>query len=126
MNLAKTVYWIATGIMCAIFAFSAFNYFTQYDLISGFFQNLGFPTWLIYPLAIAKILGIVAILTRWSSLLSEWAYAGFFFDALLAFVSHQIAQDGASMFSVVALVSLVVSRYLQVKVFPNTSGTQAI
>ena len=35
----------------------------QYDLIKGFFETLGFPTWLVYPLAIAKILGVIAILT---------------------------------------------------------------
>ena len=126
MNATKLIYWIATGIMCGIFAFSAFNYFAQYDLISGFFQNLGFPTWLIYPLAVAKILGIIAILSRRSTLLKEWAYAGFFFDALLAFCAHQIAQDGAWLFSGVVLVALVISRYLDSKVFAKTSGTQTL
>lgn len=115
--MQKAIYWIATGIMCAIFLFSAFNYFTQYDMIAGFFEHLGFPIWLIYPMAIAKILGVVAILSRISPLLKEWAYAGFFFDAALALTAHQIAQDGASLFAIVALLSLIVSRFMEGKVF---------
>ena len=124
MKSSKVVYWIATVIMCGIFTFSAFNYFAQHQMISGFFQNLGFPTWLIYPLAVAKILGIIAILSRRSPLLKEWAYAGFFFDALLAFSAHQIAQDGAWMFAAVAIIAIIVSRYMEPRVFANTSGTQ--
>jgi len=106
----KTIYWIATAIMCLVFLFSAYNYFFNYEMIAGFFEQFGFPTWLIFPLAIAKVLGVIAVLTDVSNFLKEWAYAGFFFDAALALVAHQIAGGGA-MFSIIALIAIVVSRY---------------
>ncbi len=112
MQLKKTIYWGATGIMCAVFAFSAFNYFLNYPMIRQFFESLGFPGWLIYPLAVLKILGLVAILSNLSAWLREWAYAGFFFDAALALAAHQIAGDGQGMFAIIALTTTLLSRAL--------------
>ena len=106
--------------MCLIFLFSAYNYFTKYDIMSGYFVKLGYPTYLVYPLAVAKILGVIAVLSRKSMMLKEWAYAGFFFDALLAFTAHKVAQDGAEMFATIALVSLVISRFMEPRVFGAT------
>jgi hypothetical protein len=97
--------------MCAIFAFSAFMYFTQHELVTTFFDELGFPDWIIYPLAVAKILGIIAILTNKIPLLKEWAYAGFFFDAILATVAHVNAGHGWLGMSLFAIVLVMVSRY---------------
>ena len=48
------------------------------------FTQLGYPAYLIYPFATAKLLGLVAIWTKKSETLKEWAYAGFTFDFLLA------------------------------------------
>lgn len=83
------------------------------------FEGFGFPAWLVIPLAILKVLGIVAILTKKSKLLMEWAYAGFFFDAILAFASHYIAQDGGYLFSIIAIVGIVISRFMLPKAFPK-------
>lgn len=77
-NLVKIGYWVATGIMCAIFIFSATMYFTKYEMVKGFFEELGYPSYLVLPLAIAKILAVVAIISNKSKILKEWAYAGFF------------------------------------------------
>lgn len=112
-NLPKILYWVSTGLMCLTFLFSAFNYIFNYDMMAGFYEGFGFPTWLIYPMAVAKILGVVAILTRFSSLLKEWAYAGFFFDAVLGLAAHRIADDGAWMMAAAAIVFVVVSRYYE-------------
>jgi hypothetical protein len=54
------------------------NVHLNYDKISEYFPKLGFPSWLVAPLAAAKILGIIAVLSNKSKLLTEWAYAGFF------------------------------------------------
>ena len=43
--------------------------FVDYEIVSATFTRLGIPTYLVYPLAIAKLLGIVAILTRKSEFL---------------------------------------------------------
>lgn len=97
--------------MCAVFLFSAGMYFSQYDMVQGFFEHLNYPTYLIYPLAVAKILGVVAVLSNKSKVLKEWAYAGFFFDAALATAAHAAAGDDILM-SAMALVVTLISRVL--------------
>lgn len=110
MDFNKIIYWIATVMMCATFAMSAVMYFTNTEMVKGFFTSLGYPTYLVIPLAIAKVLGIIAVLTKQSKMLTEWAYAGFFFDAVLAFVAHSVNQDGGELGSMVAIIVVVVSR----------------
>ena len=116
MDTIKIIYWTSTMIMIAIFAFSAGMYFSNYEMVSGFFESLGYPTYLVYPLAIAKILGIIAILSKKSKVLKEWAYAGFFFDAVLATWAHQQAGDGLGL-SAIAIVVILVSRWYDSKLF---------
>ena len=118
MNIEKIIYWIATGIMCAIFAFSAGMYFTNLEGVKSYFDGvMGFPSWVVIPLAIAKVLGIIAILSKKSQMLKEWAYAGFFFDAVLATGAHHAAGHGLLGLSMVALVATVVSRFMDGRVY---------
>ncbi|MFT6960484.1 MAG: hypothetical protein ACJAWV_000181 [Flammeovirgaceae bacterium] len=72
---------------------------------------------MIYPLATFKVLGVVAVLTRAVDWLKEWAYAGFFFNFLLAFGAHFMAGDGEFGGALVALVLLIVSYSAQKKAF---------
>ncbi len=81
----------------------------KYDMVKGFFEALGYPTYIIYPLAVAKVLGVVAVLYKRVRVLTEWAYAGFFFDAVLATAAHFAMGDGIGL-SVLALVAVLVSR----------------
>lgn len=110
MKTNKIVFWIATGLLSAMMLMSSiYMYIINHDTVAPVFENLGFPTWIIYPLAIAKILGVIAITTRKSEKLKEWAYAGFFFDFVLAAGAHLAIGDGEHWASVVALVLLIVS-----------------
>ncbi|WP_394973847.1 DoxX family protein [uncultured Croceitalea sp.] len=117
MKKNKLIYWIATGLMSAIFLFSASMYLLNYERVSGFFVNLGFPTWLIYPLAILKILGIVALLSKKYTFLKELAYAGFLFDAILALVAHLMVSDGEQMGAILAIIFITVSWIYDRKIF---------
>lgn len=92
--------------------FSVFNYFTNYDMIVGFFEHFVYPTYLIYPLAVAKILGLLAIWGNFSTWLKEWAYAGFFFDTLLAFFAHYITDGNVYLFAFLALIATLVSYFM--------------
>ena len=117
MNKYKIIYWVSTIIFCLIMLFSASMYFTKYEMVKGFFQSMNYPTYIVYPLAIAKLLGILAILTKKIPLLKEWAYAGFFFNTLLALCAHTVAKDGGYMMALVALIMIVISRFYEGKVF---------
>jgi len=118
MNFEKIIYWMATGIMTFIFLFSAYNYFFNYEMIAGFYDKLGFPRWIIYPSGTLKILALVAIYSNLSSVLKEWAYAGLFFVAVLAFTAHYMAGGGGE-FAGVAIVAVLVSRFFNGRLFPR-------
>ncbi|MBS2213724.1 DoxX family protein [Carboxylicivirga mesophila] len=105
----KIIYWIATGLLTVMMLMSAGMYIFNHEAITEAFITLGYPTYIIYPLAVAKILGLIAILTNASRLLKEWAYAGFFFDFVLAAAAHISVKDGEEMGALIALALLLVS-----------------
>lgn len=117
MKRNKIIYWIATVLLTLQMLFSAGMYIFNNQQIREAFTTLGFPTFIIYPLAFAKLLGILVILTRKNPTLVEWAYAGFFFNFLLALGAHLNASDGQFPGAVAALVFLLVSYTYQKKVF---------
>lgn len=117
MKTNKTIYWISTGLMCALFIMSAMMYIFDYPKAEGFFISLGFPTWLIYPLATLKILAVITILIKKFIFLKELAYAGFLFDAILAFFAHTIISDGESMTAIIALVFIITSWVFDRKIY---------
>lgn len=109
MNINKIVYFVATILLTALMLFSASMYIFNHETIVKAFTHLGYPTYIIYPLAVAKILGLIAIWSDFSKALKEWAYAGFFYDFLLAWSAHYFAGDGAVGFALPAIIILVVS-----------------
>lgn len=111
----KIIYWVSTGLLCLLMFGSAMMYFFMYD--PNVFVDLGYPPYLIYPLAVAKLLGITAILTRRSELLKEWAYAGFFYDVCLALAAHIAVQDGEYIPAALGLVFVITSRAYEGTVF---------
>ncbi len=119
MKRNKIIYWVTTGLLCLLFFASAMMYIFNYPRAEGFFISLGFPTWLIYPLAILKLLGVAAILTKKSNFIKELAYAGFLFDAILALAAHLIVSDGEFPGAVLAITLLTVSWIYDRKMFGN-------
>ena len=113
----KIIYWVATGLLSVMMVLSASMYVFDNGMVSTTFANLGYPTYVIYPLAMAKILGVIAILTKKSNWLKEWAYAGFFFDFVLALLAHIQINDGEFGGAAIALVLLCVSYFYDKKVF---------
>ncbi len=113
MNLQKIAYYSATGILTVIMCFSVYNYLVHYEVIVGYFERYQYPSYLVYPLAVAKILGLIAIWGNFSKSLKEWAYAGFFFDITLAIAAHLIAKDGGQGFAIVAFIALMSSYFLE-------------
>ncbi|WP_452225365.1 DoxX family protein [Lacinutrix chionoecetis] len=117
MKTQKIIYWIATGLLCAMMLYSASMYFTKPEMVKGFFENFNYPAYLVYPLATLKILGVIMILWRKSSWLTEWAYAGFFFDVVLAFFAHYFAKDDVT-FTLFGLILILTSYFFGKTVRP--------
>ena len=107
----KIIYLIATGLISLLMLFSAGMYIFNYEMVSETFIKLGYPTYIIYPLAVAKILGLITIWIVKSKTLKEWAYAGFFFDFVLAFFAHYMIDDGEHLPSLFAIILLLISYF---------------
>ena len=116
MKTQKIIYWIATALLSLLVLFSAGMYFFNHAEIANVFTSLGFPTYIIYPLATLKILGLIVILGNIGGNLKEWAYAGFFFNFVLAFFAHLMVGDGEQFGALMALVFLLASYFLGKKV----------
>jgi hypothetical protein len=109
MNLPKLIYWISSVLLSMLLLFSVFMYFFKHEDVEIIFELLGYPTYLIYPLAILKLLAVVAIISSKSRFLKNLAYAGVFYDFSLAFIAHIAKADGAGFLAFLGILLLAVS-----------------
>ena len=113
----KIAYWIVTVLLCLMMLGSAGMYLVNHAEVVKIFGELHYPPYIIYPLATAKILGVITILTRKSPTLTEWAYAGFFFDLILAASAHYFANVPSPLLAIIGIVLLFASYFLGKKVY---------
>lgn len=117
MKLQRIIYWITTGLFCALILFSAAMYLFKTEDIRAAFEGFGHPSYVVIPLAILKILGVLMILWRGIPWLTEWAYAGFFFNVVLATLAHHYTGDTITQ-TLVALILLILSYFFGKEVRP--------
>jgi len=115
MTAKKIAYYAATGLLSVMMLMSAGTMLLMNHIAAEGFVKLGYPTYITYYLGVAKVLGLVAIWSNYSATLKEWAYAGFFFNFLLAFSAHINAGDGEWGGAAVALALLLISYFTQAK-----------
>jgi DoxX-like protein len=70
---------------------------------------VGYPQQLRIILGIAKLLGAITLLVPGFAKPKEWAYAGFTFAWISAFVAHYLAKDGPIAFVPLILLLLAIS-----------------
>ncbi len=109
MKTKKIIYYVSTGLLTVLLLFSAGMYLFNHDEIAGMFTNFGYPTYIIYPYAVAKIFGLIAIWFVGIEKMKEWAYAGFFFAFVFAIFAHIMVGDGEQMGAIIAMILLVIS-----------------
>ncbi|MFK7811380.1 MAG: DoxX family protein [Maribacter sp.] len=118
MKIRKMLYYTATAVLTLVMLFSVQMYLRNPEVIADYFESVNYPRYLVYPLATAKVLGLIAIWGNFSKWLKEWAYAGFFFDITLAFTAHLVANDGGEAFAIIAFIALLSSYFLGKTVRP--------
>lgn len=114
-NKNKLVFKISTALLSLLMLLSASFYIFNNDEVSTTFINLGFPTFIIYPLAVLKIIGVIFLWFGKGSFLREWAYAGFMFNFILALTAHLNVGDGDFPGATIALVLLIISYFFDKK-----------
>ncbi|RLD27947.1 MAG: DoxX family protein [Bacteroidetes bacterium] len=113
----KHIYWTTTILLFSMLIVTGILYFVYYETLVMYFNRYGYPTYIIYPLAIAKILGSIVILYNKNQFLKELAYAGFFFNFILAFFAHYMVSE-FDPFPSISLVLLLISYFTGKKVRP--------
>ena len=78
----KIIYWIFTGLLIALMLFSAVGSLFPSPEGDAAMKQITYPYNVLYLLAVAKVLGIIALLVPGYPTLKEWAYAGFTFDLI--------------------------------------------
>ena len=94
MKKINISYWIFTSLFSFIMLGSAIpDILVQPIAVEGF-KGLGYPSYLIPFIGIAKLLGVVAILAPGFPRIKEWAYAGLIID--LTGATYSIISSGQS------------------------------
>lgn len=113
MKKNKIIFWLTTiiiALMEGVMPLVTWIATPQYMTVGT--KALGYPDYFAYTLMVAKILGVIAIvLPKTPNTIKEWAYAGFTFNLLFAFISHYIIDKeiGNMIMPLVVLVILFVS-----------------
>lgn len=108
----KTIHWVATALVCLLMSASAATYiFLHEDVVQTFQLQLGFPTWLVYPMAVAKISAVIMLLSKFNKPLTEWAYAGLSFNLLLAIGTHVSLGEGQALQAFIVLLLVLISYF---------------
>jgi uncharacterized membrane protein YphA (DoxX/SURF4 family) len=107
----RVLYWASTGIVVLLSLFASFSYLSGNQQAVEGFAHVGYPSQLRILLGIAKLLGAIALVVPGIPRIKEWAYAGFTFAWIAAFVAHYLAGDGARAFTPVALLVFLAISY---------------
>ncbi|TWW01644.1 DoxX family protein [Chitinophaga pinensis] len=124
MNAKTTrlIYWIGAVFMSLWFGASGFFELTHNPIVWDITVQLGYPPHFIYILGVAKIAGVVVLLTPEKLLrLKEWVFAGMFFDITFAFFSKlAVLNFAATIDAIIAFTVLSVTYVMFRKLYPAT------
>lgn len=121
----KTIYWIGIILTSLWFGASGFFELTKNALVWEITQQLGYPAHFIYLLGVAKVSGVIVLLTPNKLLrLKEWVFAGVFFDIIFAFGSKVTVNGlGAAADAVIAFVMVSVTYAMFRQLYPVSYGS---
>ncbi|MTV37031.1 DoxX family protein [Duganella radicis] len=108
---ATYAYWISTALLALLYLASSTLYIVRKDWVLQTLRELNYPASYLVPLmAVVKVLGPLAILSRYSVPLSDLAYAGMFYHLLLSGSAHLgVRKPKGALPAAVGLVLLIVS-----------------
>ncbi|MDH3323972.1 MAG: DoxX family protein [Flavobacteriaceae bacterium] len=115
MSRLNYIHKLSTVLLFGMLIITGILYIIFYDELVLYFTKYGYPTYLIYPLAIAKIIGSIVILYNKNAFLKSLAYAGFFFNFILAFFAHIMIGE-LDPFPTIFLILLLISYFSDKKI----------
>ena len=113
MKRTKITYWTFTVLICLLDGLVP-ALFGNTDAAKQGISHLGYPDYFRVLLTFFKVTGaIILIVPYFKGKIKEWAYAGFFFDFILAIAAEAHALDGEYVSSPTALILLLTSYILK-------------
>lgn len=113
MKKINIIYWIVTGLFAFFMLGSAIPDIISAPLAVEGFTKMGFPTYMLPFLGIAKTFGVLAILVPGFPRLKEWAYAGLVFDLLGAtYLIIMAGLPASSWVPMIIPISLAAGSYI--------------
>lgn len=116
----KIGYWIFTGLLAAFMLLGSIPDIFSHPEAVALFKHLGYPAYLLPFIGVAKLLGVIAILTPGFPRIKEWAYAGFVIDLTGAMYST-IAVGDPWMFFIIGYILIIGSYVLYHKKLASRS-----
>jgi len=112
-KITKIIYWTTTGI---IFLFEGVMpaLTSHTDLAVEGIRHLGYPDYFRVMLTIFKVAGALALVLPFvTGRFKEWAYAGFGFTMIAAFISHGVVDGfhGQTFFPLIIFAILATSYF---------------
>ncbi|WP_131537059.1 DoxX family protein [Pedobacter nototheniae] len=126
MKRNKIIFWVATVIIVlweGVMPLGTLLFAPEYVTVGT--KALGYPNYFAYALIICKVLGaLVIIYPKAPAKLKEWAYAGFTFNLIFAFISHACVDKniGYMVMPLIVLAILIVSYQYNQKLNLNNNG----
>ena len=110
MKKVNAIYWVFTGLFAAfMLAGSIPDVIMHPAAVELVNKHLGYPTYFLPLLGVAKVLGVVAILAPGLPTLKEWAYAGLTYDLVAAMYSHISVGDPPTQWLIIFLPLLLLA-----------------
>ncbi|MBT2618422.1 MULTISPECIES: DoxX family protein [unclassified Bacillus (in: firmicutes)] len=128
MKKTKIIYWIFTGLLVALMVLGSIPDIMSVPDAVALFNHLGYPTYLLPFIGIAKLLGVVAILIPGFPRIKEWAYAGFVFDLTGAMYSSISVGDPVSgwLIFIIGYILIAGSYIYHHKILKSTSVSNKV
>jgi hypothetical protein len=126
MKTAKIIFWTAT-ILIFLFEGVMPALTSQTELAKEGIRHLGYPAYFGVMLTVFKVSGALAlIIPQIPHRVKEWAYAGFTFDFIAAFISHWAVDglSGLAFFPLVVLAVLLVSYFYYYQLRASTKSLE--
>ena len=101
MKRTNTAYWIITALFSAFMIFSSIGgLLLTPEAVDYRHIKMGYPTYFIRIISVAKIMGAIAILLPMvPARVKEWAYFGLFIDLVVAVISFWAIGDPFSVWA---------------------------
>ena len=107
MKKTTIFYWIFTGLFAAAMLLSAIpNIMATPESVDIITKQLGYPLYFVSFIGVVKVFGVIGILVPKFPRVTEWAYAGLFFD--LASATFSLYMIGTPLLMCLPMLIFVV------------------